>query len=43
MGAIERFVAAALRQRFFVLLCLAALVATGVMAYRDLPSRPSPT
>ncbi len=37
MGAIERFVAAALRQRFFVLLALAALVATGVVAYRDLP------
>jgi len=37
VGAIERFVAAALRQRFFVLLCLAALVATGVAAYRDLP------
>ena len=37
MGAIERFVAAALRQRFFVLLCLAALVATGIVAYRDLP------
>ena len=37
MGAIERFVAAALRQRLFVLLCLAALIATGVAAYRDLP------
>lgn len=37
MGLIERFVAASLRQRLFVLLCLAALVATGVTAYRDLP------
>ncbi len=37
MGGIERFVAAALRQRLFVLLCLAALVATGVAAYRELP------
>ena len=37
VGGIERFVAAALRQRLFVLLCLAALVATGVAAYRELP------
>ena len=37
MGFIERVVAGALRQRLFVLLCLAALVATGVAAYRDLP------
>ena len=37
MGLIERFVAASLRQRLFVLLCLAALVATGVAAFRDLP------
>jgi cobalt-zinc-cadmium resistance protein CzcA len=37
MGAVERFVAASLRQRLFVLLCLAALVITGVAAYRDLP------
>ncbi|MEQ1759967.1 MAG: CusA/CzcA family heavy metal efflux RND transporter [Vicinamibacterales bacterium] len=37
MGAIERFVAASLRQRLFVLLCLAALVVTGVAAYRSLP------
>ncbi|HEX7487189.1 MAG TPA: CusA/CzcA family heavy metal efflux RND transporter [Vicinamibacterales bacterium] len=37
MGAIERFVASTLRQRLFVLLCLAALVATGVAAYRQLP------
>ncbi len=37
MGVIERVVAASLRQRLFVLLCLAALVLTGVTAYRDLP------
>ncbi|MBP1634556.1 MAG: czcA 1 [Acidobacteria bacterium] len=37
MGFIERFVAASLRQRLFVLLCLAALVATGVAAFRELP------
>ena len=37
MGFVERFVAASLRQRLFVLLCLAALVLTGVVAYRDLP------
>jgi cobalt-zinc-cadmium resistance protein CzcA len=37
MAAVERFVAASLRQRLFVLLCLAAAVATGVVAYRDLP------
>ena len=37
MGPIERFVAAALRQRVFVLLCLAALIATGIAAWRDLP------
>lgn len=37
MGAIERTVAAALRQRFFVLLCLAALILTGIAAYKDLP------
>ena len=36
MGFVERFVAASLRQRLFVLLCLAALVLTGVVAYRDL-------
>ena len=35
MGAIEQFVAAALRQRFFVLLVLAACVATGIVAWRD--------
>jgi cobalt-zinc-cadmium resistance protein CzcA len=37
MGAVERLVAASLRQRLFVLLCLAALIVTGVVAYRDLP------
>jgi cobalt-zinc-cadmium resistance protein CzcA len=37
MGAIERLVAAGLRQRLFVLICLGALVATGVAAYRQLP------
>ncbi len=37
MGVVERFVALALRQRLFVLLCLAALTATGVVAYRALP------
>ena len=37
MGVVERFVALAVRQRLFVLLCLAALIVTGVMAYRDLP------
>ena len=37
MALIERVVAASLRQRLFVLLCLAATIATGVMAYRELP------
>jgi cobalt-zinc-cadmium resistance protein CzcA len=37
MGAVERFVAASLRQRLFVLICLAALVATGAAAWRELP------
>ena len=37
MGFVERFVAASLRQRLFVLLCLGATIATGVVAYRDLP------
>jgi len=37
MGAIERFTVAALRQRPFVLLCVAATVLTGAVAYRDLP------
>lgn len=36
-GFIERLVASALRQRLFVLLCLAALIATGVVAYQQLP------
>ena len=36
MGLVERFVAASLRQRLFVLLCLAVLIFTGVTAYRDL-------
>ena len=33
---IEQFVAASLRQRVFVLICLAAVVATGVAAFREL-------
>ncbi|MCC6990449.1 MAG: efflux RND transporter permease subunit, partial [Acidobacteria bacterium] len=37
MGAVERFVNATLGQRAFVLLALAALVVTGVLAVRDLP------
>ena len=37
MGVIERLVAASIRQRLFVLLCLAAVVGTGLVAYRDLP------
>jgi cobalt-zinc-cadmium resistance protein CzcA len=37
MGLVERFTAAALRQRGFVLVCVLALVVTGVYAYRDLP------
>ena len=37
MGPVERFVAAALRQRPFVLLCLAAFVATGLVAWREVP------
>ena len=37
MSVIERTVAAALRQRLFVLLCFAALVLTGWVAYQDLP------
>jgi cobalt-zinc-cadmium resistance protein CzcA len=36
-GIIERFVRATLGQRAFVLLCVAALAATGVVAWRDLP------
>ncbi|MEQ1909324.1 MAG: CusA/CzcA family heavy metal efflux RND transporter [Vicinamibacterales bacterium] len=37
MGLIERFVESSLRQRLFVLICLGALIATGTLAYRDLP------
>jgi cobalt-zinc-cadmium resistance protein CzcA len=37
VGVVERFVAASLRQRLFVLLCLCATVATGIVAYQDLP------
>ena len=37
MGPVERFVAASLRQRPFVLLCLAAFVVTGVVAWREVP------
>lgn len=37
LGVIERFTAAALRQRIFVLVCVIALVATGLYAWRDLP------
>src|SRR5690349_4936842 len=37
MGLVEHLVAFSLRQRLFVLLCLAAIVGTGVVAYRDLP------
>ena len=37
MGLIERTTAAALRHRLFVLVSVAALVATGLYAWRDLP------
>jgi cobalt-zinc-cadmium resistance protein CzcA len=37
VGPIERFVAAALRQRAFLLLVLVAFVVTGLVAWRDLP------
>jgi cobalt-zinc-cadmium resistance protein CzcA len=37
LGPIERFVAAALRQRPFVLLALAAAVVTGIVAWREVP------
>jgi cobalt-zinc-cadmium resistance protein CzcA len=37
MGLVERFVAASLSQRLFVVLCLVALAFTGVAAYQDLP------
>ena len=36
MGLVERFVRASLGQRLFVLLCLAALVATGIGAFNGL-------
>ena len=41
MGPVERFVAAALRQRPFVLLCLAAFVVTGLVAWREVLAVPS--
>ena len=37
MGLVERFVHATFGQRIFVLLCLAALVITGILAFRELP------
>lgn len=37
MGLIERVTAAALRHRLFVLVCVVALVGTGLYAWRDLP------
>lgn len=37
LGFIERVVAAALRQRLFVLFCLVALIGTGIVAYQQLP------
>jgi cobalt-zinc-cadmium resistance protein CzcA len=37
MGALNRFVIGALRQRFFVLLCLAGLIIAGIIAYRQVP------
>src|SRR5690606_35609466 len=37
MGLVERFVHATLGQRAFVLLAVGALVATGIVALRDLP------
>jgi cobalt-zinc-cadmium resistance protein CzcA len=37
VGPIERFVAAALRQRPFVLLALGAAVVTGIVAWREVP------
>lgn len=37
MSVLDRFVSGALRQRFFVLLCLAALLIVGYVAYRDVP------
>ncbi len=37
MGLVERFVHATLGQRLFVLLCLTALIVTGVFVVRELP------
>ena len=37
MGLVERFVHATLGQRLFVLLSVAALILTGVVAWRELP------
>ena len=37
MGLVERFVHGTFGQRVFVLLCLGALVVTGVIAFRELP------
>jgi cobalt-zinc-cadmium resistance protein CzcA len=37
VGPLDRLVTAALRQRFFVVLCLVALLIAGVTAYRGLP------
>jgi cobalt-zinc-cadmium resistance protein CzcA len=37
VGPVERFVAGALRQRPFVLLCLVVFAATGFMAWREVP------
>ena len=36
MSLLDRFVAGALRQRFFVLVCLAALIVVGILAYRGI-------
>ena len=37
MGLVERFVHVTFGQRIFVLLCMVALVITGVLAFRELP------
>jgi cobalt-zinc-cadmium resistance protein CzcA len=37
MSVLDRFVAGALRQRFFILLCLIALLLGGYVAYRSVP------
>ena len=42
MGIIERFVALALRQRLFVLLCLAGLTLGGVLAFKGLTTEAFP-